>query len=56
MEPTISNDTIVNFSVGLDNPGEFYEFTKDIVNDDYSLYPKEYVDFYFSVSIDYVKG
>ena len=31
--PTISNDTTVNFSVGLDNPGEFYEFTVDVVND-----------------------
>lgn len=31
--PTISNDTTITFAATLDNPGDFYEFTVDIVND-----------------------
>lgn len=30
--PTISNSTSVSFSVSLDKPGEYYEFTLDAVN------------------------
>ena len=32
-EPTISNDTTITFAATLSNPGDFYEFTTDIVND-----------------------
>ena len=31
--PAISNDTEVGFSVSLEDPGDFYEFTVDVVND-----------------------
>ena len=30
--PTISNQTTVNYSVILDQPGDYYEFTVDAVN------------------------
>ena len=30
--PAISNDTEVGFSVSLEDPGDFYEFTVDVVN------------------------
>ena len=30
--PTIIDDSTVTFNVGLDSPGEFYEFSLDIVN------------------------
>ncbi|MBR2828318.1 MAG: hypothetical protein IKE70_03715, partial [Bacilli bacterium] len=33
VSPSISNDTSVSFSVSLDNPGDFYEFNIDCVND-----------------------
>ena len=34
VEPAISNDiTISNFELTLDKPGDFYEFTVDVVND-----------------------
>ena len=33
VEPTISNKTNISFSVKLDNPGDIYEFTVDLVND-----------------------
>ena len=32
-EPTISNDTTISFTATLNNPGEYYEFTTDLVND-----------------------
>ena len=32
-EPTISNDTTVNFGVTLSSPGDVYEFTADLVNE-----------------------
>ena len=32
-EPTISNDTTITFTATLSNPGDFYKFTTDIVND-----------------------
>lgn len=32
-EPTISNSTTINFSTELQNPGDIYKFTVDIVND-----------------------
>ena len=32
-EPTISNDTNITFNLKLSEPGEFYEFTADIVNE-----------------------
>jgi len=31
--PAITNDTEVGFSVNLEDPGDFYEFTVDVVND-----------------------
>ena len=31
--PTISSPTSINLSVGLDEPGKFYEFTFDVVNE-----------------------
>ena len=31
--PTITNDTTISFSALLDNPGNYYEFTVDVVND-----------------------
>ena len=33
IEPTITDKTTVSFSTTLTNPGEFYEFTIDVVND-----------------------
>ena len=32
-DPTISNDTTITFATTLEKPGDFYEFTTDIVND-----------------------
>lgn len=32
VEPTISNQTEINYSVNLEKPGDFYEFTVDVVN------------------------
>ena len=32
VEPTITNDTTVAFSVTLENPGDYYEFNIDVVN------------------------
>ena len=32
VEPTITNDTTVSFSVTLENPGDYYEFNIDVVN------------------------
>lgn len=32
-QPTIIDDTTVNFGLSLENPGEYYEFTVDVVND-----------------------
>lgn len=32
VEPTISNQTEINYSVNLEQPGDFYEFTVDVVN------------------------
>ena len=31
--PTITDDTSISFAAVLENPGEFYEFTVDLVND-----------------------
>ena len=31
--PAITDDTTVSFSANLENPGDFYEFTVDIIND-----------------------
>jgi hypothetical protein len=30
--PAITNNTTVNYEVNLDNPGDYYEFTVDVVN------------------------
>ena len=32
-EPTIIDDSTVTFNVGLDSPGQFYEFNIDVVNE-----------------------
>ena len=32
VEPTISNQTEINYSVNLEQPGDFYEFTVEVVN------------------------
>ena len=32
-EPVISDDTTVSFNATLENPGDFYEFTVDVVNE-----------------------
>ena len=32
-EPTISDNTSISFGVNLEDPGDFYEFTVDVVND-----------------------
>ena len=32
LQPTITNDLIVDFNVLLEKPGDFYEFTVDVVN------------------------
>ena len=32
IEPTISEQTEINYSVNLEKPGDFYEFTIDVVN------------------------
>lgn len=33
LEPTIADDTVIVFEVGLALPGDFYEFTFDVIND-----------------------
>ncbi len=62
--PTITDNTTVNFSANLANPGDFYEFTIDLVNagtlnaklDDIEILPvltTEQAN-YFSYSVKYV--
>jgi len=63
---TITNPTTINFSLVLNDPGDFYEFTVDIVNEgtldarisDLSFLPvlTEEQQRYYDYSINYVSG
>ena len=64
--PTISNDTNISFSLKLNEPGEFYEFTADIVNegtidakiDSFSILPvlTDAQKKYFNYTVTYENG
>ncbi len=65
-QPTISNNTTVSFGVILENPGDFYEFTVDVVNDGTYDAKIDSIDIlpvltsvqqeYFAYTVKYVNG
>ena len=65
-EPTISNDTTINFAATLSSPGDYYEFTVDVVNngtlnakiDDFNILPtlSENESKYFNYEVKYSTG
>ncbi len=65
-EATITNDTTVSFEATLDNPGDFYEFNVDVVNegtmnakiDSFEILPVLTTEQqnYFNYQVNYVNG